>query len=411
MDGQGDFLASLTTRFNSLLAEFSVPKSIPPAIFSSEPTSRASLDDPVLSPNAMRLARTRPPSPRFPNSSYSSMSHHSNNSNRAASISGPSTSSQSLPHPHKRDKSHPVLLWLSGNRQPTSTSRPNSAPSSRVTTPTQSNPPSPSAISALSDALHDDPTLIQVRSPTSVHLPSRPQAARLHPASHTSRPPSFLSSLTRSTLPTASLSPPPIYTLFHPTYTDPFDDPFARSEQNEDLDLLYSPTPTPLAMPHTPAPAHLISSPPTLSMSRGRSSIDSLRSIQEKGTRGLHTTPPSQRLTLPTLPTFRSWFDTVGGKENMDPFLDEQDKDNDPKIQRHHIQQRCQSHLTTPFPSDIDIFFVFTDASPKNPVVFCHGLLGFDTVTVGPSLAPIQVSHWRGIKDALEANGVEVCLT
>ena len=163
MDGQGDFLASLTTRFNSLLAEFSVPKSIPPAIFSSEPTSRASLDDPVLSPNAMRLARTRPPSPRFPNSSYSSMSHHSNNSNRAASISGPSTSSQSLPHPHKRDKSHPVLLWLSGNRQPTSTSRPNSAPSSRVTTPTQSNPPSPSAISALSDALHDDPTLAHNR--------------------------------------------------------------------------------------------------------------------------------------------------------------------------------------------------------------------------------------------------------
>lgn len=46
-----------------------------------------------------------------------------------------------------------------------------------------------------------------------------------------------------------------------------------------------------------------------------------------------------------------------------------------------------------------------------NPVVFCHGLLGFDTVTVGPSIAPVQVSHWRGIVEALQANGVEVLLT
>lgn len=49
------------------------------------------------------------------------------------------------------------------------------------------------------------------------------------------------------------------------------------------------------------------------------------------------------------------------------------------------------------------------DYGPKNPVVFCHGLLGFDTVNVGLSIAPIQVAHWRGIRDALEANGVEVC--
>ena len=44
-------------------------------------------------------------------------------------------------------------------------------------------------------------------------------------------------------------------------------------------------------------------------------------------------------------------------------------------------------------------------------MVFCHGLLGFDTVTLGPSIAPLQVSHWRGIKDALEANGTEVLIT
>lgn len=51
-----------------------------------------------------------------------------------------------------------------------------------------------------------------------------------------------------------------------------------------------------------------------------------------------------------------------------------------------------------------------SDLSPRNPIVFCHGLLGFDTVKVGP-IYPMQVSHWRGIKEVLEANGVEVLIT
>jgi triacylglycerol lipase len=51
------------------------------------------------------------------------------------------------------------------------------------------------------------------------------------------------------------------------------------------------------------------------------------------------------------------------------------------------------------------------DRSPKNPIVFCHGLLGFDTVSIGPSIAPVQVTHWRGIKEVLEANGIEVLIT
>lgn len=44
-------------------------------------------------------------------------------------------------------------------------------------------------------------------------------------------------------------------------------------------------------------------------------------------------------------------------------------------------------------------------------MVFCHGLLGFDSVTIGPSIAPVQVTHWRGIKEVLEANGTEVLIT
>ncbi|GHJ89783.1 hypothetical protein NliqN6_6185 [Naganishia liquefaciens] len=49
-------------------------------------------------------------------------------------------------------------------------------------------------------------------------------------------------------------------------------------------------------------------------------------------------------------------------------------------------------------------------ATPKNPLVFCHGLLGFDYL--GPaSLPPLQISHWRGIREVLEANGCEVMIT
>lgn len=49
--------------------------------------------------------------------------------------------------------------------------------------------------------------------------------------------------------------------------------------------------------------------------------------------------------------------------------------------------------------------------STANPVVFCHGLLGFDSVKIGPAIAPFEVTHWRGIKEVLEANGTEVLIT
>lgn len=33
--------------------------------------------------------------------------------------------------------------------------------------------------------------------------------------------------------------------------------------------------------------------------------------------------------------------------------------------------------------------------------------MGFDTVTLGPAIAPLQIQHWRGIRNALEVNGTE----
>jgi triacylglycerol lipase len=51
------------------------------------------------------------------------------------------------------------------------------------------------------------------------------------------------------------------------------------------------------------------------------------------------------------------------------------------------------------------------DRAPKNPIVFCHGLLGFDSLKLGPAVIPVQVNYWRGILEVLEANGVEVLIT
>lgn len=74
---------------------------------------------------------------------------------------------------------------------------------------------------------------------------------------------------------------------------------------------------------------------------------------------------------------------------------------------------------------------LLVDDTPKHPLVFCHGLLGFDYL--GPASLPpyvhnsskdailltsdtlskhsLQISHWRGIREVLEANGCEVMIT
>ncbi|KAL4241730.1 GPI inositol-deacylase [Abortiporus biennis] len=345
---------------------------------SSEPASRRrSLDT-----EQMKISRTRPPTPNVliptPRNTLAGPSrrpaHHSPKS-RSIALPSDATKPQAQ-HPL------PVLRWLTGKskaagRSPTNTSRPS--------TPVNSTPPSPSVYSALEDALHDDPHLLEART---VDLPSRPQAARLPQAFHAARPANYLTQLSRATLPTAYLlSPPPTTSVFQTTYTDPFADPFPALDYNPDLDLLYSPTPTPLAMPHSPARAHLNKSPPTLSTSPARSSIDSLRSIQEKG-RGIHTTPSVQRLSLPAFPdSLKGWFTTQEGPS------------------KEIVASPTGEETIPKSPSQIPY------VAPKNPVVFCHGLLGFDTVTLGPSIAPLQVTHWRGIKSALEANGVEVLIT
>ncbi|KAJ6509348.1 Alpha/Beta hydrolase protein [Mycena vitilis] len=225
----------------------------------------------------------------------------------------------------------PILRWL-GTWSPYKS--PNPSP--------PSTPPSP-GLASLNEALTEP-----IAFPASAHLPQSFSASRA-----LSRPPPFLDNLTRSTLPTASLSP---------HATSPDENPF------HDV-------------------SGVNSSPPT------GSSIETLRSLSlrdHRRTRSLHTAavpadPPSASESIA-----RWWFQSEN-KDNVDALLDRDDR-------ADSVQQE-QSILHSKY------------RSPKNPVVFCHGLLGFDSVTIGPSIAPMQVTHWRGIKEVLEANGTQVLIT
>ncbi|GJE87568.1 lipase 2 [Phanerochaete sordida] len=395
---------SLSSRLNFLLANLPLQKPKSNTQFYSEPaSSRHSVD--VVRHESMRSARTRPPSPRAAHANVNRAAHNRSAMSLTLNVPSASTSQQKQKQEQKREDAQaafPVLRWFSSNAkepdvkhkrsQSSLDSRPRNPPM-YSDSPVDSASSSTSHVLAIAEALDDDPRLVHARTPT-VDLPSRPKAARLPPHIRPWRPPSHLSDLSRSALPTAGLSPESYYV--RPPYTDPYEDPFAVPQEGHEpqMDIFFSPTPTPVAIPHSPAPAHLSRSPPAISPSSTRSSIDTLRSIQERGSRGLHTTPPSQKLSLPSFTNPFQWFagdDDAQRKENMDPFLSEEDKSSNAQSQKENIQQRY--------------------ASPKNPVVFCHGLLGFDTVTLGPSIAPLQVTHWRGIKDALEANGCEVLIT
>ncbi|KAG7450707.1 alpha/beta-hydrolase [Guyanagaster necrorhizus] len=71
----------------------------------------------------------------------------------------------------------------------------------------------------------------------------------------------------------------------------------------------------------------------------------------------------------------------------------------------------CWAKMTEQIQSKRSGIASVRNRSPKNPIIFCHGLLGFDSVTIGPAIAALQVTHWRGIKEVLEANGTEVLIT
>ncbi|EIW86887.1 alpha beta-hydrolase [Coniophora puteana RWD-64-598 SS2] len=256
-----------------------------------------------------------------------------------------------------RRTNYPIVRWAvsrpdhSNNSSNTNSPRHSQFPSldSDHDPPPSSAPPSPNQ-HLLDDALTD------------TILPALPPQARIsdntmHSARPLSRPPNLLTNLARATLPTASLSPPPHSTSIRPATSSSSLRGYASADT--------SPTSRSTALP----PVHVHTQPPT------RSSIDTLRSVRDRPASFHSAAGPAAGTSFSW-----SWWN-----DNVAPLLADEDR-----------AEAAQDTLSKKY------------RAPKNPVVFCHGLMGFDSVTIGPSIAPIEVTHWRGIKEALEENGVEV---
>ncbi|EJD45813.1 alpha/beta-hydrolase [Auricularia subglabra TFB-10046 SS5] len=113
------------------------------------------------------------------------------------------------------------------------------------------------------------------------------------------------------------------------------------------------------------------------------SALESLRAFTSRD-RGMQTSAPAEASA--TSPT-RWWF---ANKREVDRILDESDQEDTIEGEEQGFHRKY--------------------AAPRLPVVFCHGLLGFDKVSLGP-VPVLQISHWRGIQEVLQANGVEVLIT
>jgi len=258
--------------------------------------------------------------------------------------------------PHKAP--HPVLRWF-GHTNSSADSQP----------PSPSSDPAENLLDALTSPLpaRAPPTL--KRPPTAVP-PNMPLSGS----------PSFLRGFSRLTLPTASLS-----------NLVPVTRPFDPSVDSQ------SPG----------APIFLQHSPPD------RSSLDALRALcRRESVSSAHLTRSTSLASLSSLsstsagPSWRRFQND--NKEAIDRLLSEEDRAPTVEEERSRIHKKCSSFSVT-----LGIFLPFlrTDLSPKHPIVFCHGLLGFDSVTIGPAIAPLEVTHWRGIKEVLQANGTQVLMT
>ena len=176
----------------------------------------------------------------------------------------------------------PIIRWFQTQLPPTS--------------PTSSPQPQNPHSAALSAAIHD-------------HLPTRPEPAHLPPQYHANIRPPILNELTRSSLPTSSLTAPhPADALGH----------------------------------HTPNSGHsqsLNRIPPSFP---ARTSLDTLRTLYTKAT---PTSPPHQQTRSITIPSpFRNWFQTESDKDDDKHklLLTEEDQDEDSEVERENIRKKCK---------------------------------------------------------------------
>jgi len=213
---------------------------------------------------------------------------------RATTSTKSSGTSPTRMSPDQQPKSPtPVLRWLGDWSNSPLHTRPQSG----------SSPPN---LSLLDEALHEP------------LLPTFPPVARLPDSFYASRnilrPPPFLDNLSRSTLPTSSLSPPhTVSTPLHPPLN-----------QNTFIDPLESP------------PIVLNQSPPTLS------SLDTLRSVSVRDhDRSMHTTATQAVMPDQSATPVNWWWFQSENKDNVDTLLTEDDRADTVQQEQDNIRNKC----------------------------------------------------------------------
>ncbi|KZT30756.1 hypothetical protein NEOLEDRAFT_1126379 [Neolentinus lepideus HHB14362 ss-1] len=370
--------APISARLGSLLQD------------TSNNSSRSSID----SARSGQEAPMRPPAAAMSRASVSSVASSSSSQSSMRLSAG-----QDAPRERRRPAALnlPVLRWFNSPTHSPQSASPARTPHSGTPSPTSSprRPPEP----LLADALTSELPL--PRPPPSAHL-------RALPNSHAFRPP-LLESLTRSTLPTSSLSytssPPLLYAcgeLVDPPYVNGSPPP-APDRRVSECSIDWGDSQDPVS------PIILNNSPP------GHTSLDTMRTLlerercrasqpQHKHTLStpvphlLSSSPPQPTPLTPALartlytsrlpPSWKSWLSSVL------PDQGESQHHEDVEDALQAAEEGGESYL-----------------APEHPIVFCHGLLGFDSVTIGPAIAPLQVTHWRGITSALESHGIQVLIT
>jgi hypothetical protein len=220
---------------------------------------------------------------------------------RLQSLSSPSMAIE----PAQPKNPTPVIRWLG----PLCTQAEHPAkrpPGSTSDSPSGSAPPSP-CLSSLNEALNED---ILPTTPPHARLPSSFYASRA-----LSRPPPFLDNLTRSTLPTASLSSGlPLYRDTSTAHSVPLNDPQRPLAEVQRV---------------------------SVSRPRSRSSMDTLRSVRD---RNIHMMTPSVPSPTSTAPTNWWWFQG-DNKQNVDTLLQEEDRADSVSEEQSNIRKKCEHSI------------------------------------------------------------------
>lgn len=170
--------------------------------------------------------------------------------------------------------------------------------------------PSPPLSPSLPQSSHSDALLEAMHD----HIPARPEPAHLPPEYHAGIRPPIIGELTRSALPTFSVTT-----------------------------SLSSDSPANRLGHHTPDSVQALSLNRIPPSAPARTSLDSLRTLYTKATPT--TTPIHQQTRSISIPApFRNWFQTEPLKDDdkHKSILTEEDQDEDPEVEREIIRKKCE---------------------------------------------------------------------